>query len=185
MIKDKKDLKNWLEYEAKNYQIKGMKMKIFPINEHDTIWKFQCLLRKTEYYTNTNKKIRKNIYKFFLYKMSHKYGLLIPINTCDKGLRIMHLGPVLIANTAKIGKDCAIHMYTAVASSGTNGDSPKLGNGVLISVGAKVIGGVKIADDIVIGANAVVNKSFLEKDIAIAGVPAKKISDNGRSTYRK
>ena len=34
-----------------------------------------------------------------------------------------------------------------------------------------IIGNIKIADDIVIGANALVNKSFLEKGIVIAGVP--------------
>ena len=46
-----------------------------------------------------------------------------------------------------------------------------------IGVGVVIIGDVEIADNIVIGANAVVNKSFLEPGITIAGVPARKISD--------
>jgi len=37
-----------------------------------------------------------------------------------------------------------------------------------------------IADGIVIGANSVVNKSFTEENITIAGVPAKKINNKGR-----
>ena len=36
-----------------------------------------------------------------------------------------------------------------------------------------IIGGVQIADDIKIGANAVVNRSFTEPGVTIAGVPAK------------
>ena len=41
--------------------------------------------------------------------------------------------------------------------------------------GAVIIGKIKIADGIKIGANSVVTKSFLEPNITIAGVPAKKI----------
>ena len=53
---------------------------------------------------------------------------------------------------------------------------PIIGNNVEIGVGAKIIGGVTIADDIVIGAGAVVVDSFLEKGIIIGGVPARKLS---------
>ena len=60
---------------------------------------------------------------------------------------------------------------------------PKIGNNVVIGVGAVVLGDIHIADGIAIGANAVVNKSFGEPSIAIAGVPAKKISNNGRLTW--
>ena len=48
-----------------------------------------------------------------------------------------------------------------------------------IGPGAKIFGNVQIVDGIAVGANAVVNKSFLEPDISIAGVPARKISDEG------
>ena len=48
-----------------------------------------------------------------------------------------------------------------------------------IASGAKIFGNITIADGIVIGANSVVNKSFLEPNITIAGVPAKKISNKG------
>ena len=44
----------------------------------------------------------------------------------------------------------------------------------------KIYGNIRIASGIMIGANAVVNKSFDEENICIAGVPAKKISDLGR-----
>jgi serine O-acetyltransferase len=55
---------------------------------------------------------------------------------------------------------------------------PIIGNNVSIAAGAKIFGKIVIADGIYIGANAVVNKSFTESGIAIAGVPARKIKDN-------
>ena len=54
-------------------------------------------------------------------------------------------------------------------------DAPIIGNNVEVGFGAVIIGKVKIADGIKIGANSVVTKSFLEPNIKIAGVPAKKI----------
>lgn len=54
-------------------------------------------------------------------------------------------------------------------------DAPIIGNNVDIGFGAILIGKIKIADGIKIGANSVVTKSFLEPNITIAGVPAKKI----------
>ena len=55
----------------------------------------------------------------------------------------------------------------------------ELGNNVYIGPGAKIFGDIKIADGIAIGANSVVNKSFTEPNIGIAGVPAQKINDKG------
>lgn len=40
---------------------------------------------------------------------------------------------------------------------------------------------MNISSKIVIGANAVVTRDFSEVDIAIAGVPAQKVSNTGRS----
>lgn len=56
---------------------------------------------------------------------------------------------------------------------------PEIGNNVYIGAETKIIGEVTIANNIVAGANAVVNKSFTEDGIIIAGVPAGKIG------YRK
>ena len=55
----------------------------------------------------------------------------------------------------------------------------KRGDNVYIGPGAMLFGPIRIADDIAIGANAVVNRSFLEPGITIAGAPAMKISDHG------
>ena len=55
-----------------------------------------------------------------------------------------------------------------------------MGNNVDIGYGAVLIGGITIADDIKIGANAVVNRSFTEPGVTIAGVPAKVVKRPAR-----
>lgn len=63
---------------------------------------------------------------------------------------------------------------------------PHIGNNVFIGPGAVIVGDIKIADNIAIGANSFVNKSFLEEGITIARVPARKVSDKGfDSCYRR
>lgn len=58
-----------------------------------------------------------------------------------------------------------------------------MGKHVVVGIGAVVLGDVIVADNVAIGAGAVVNKDVLESNIAVAGVPAKKISNNGSSKW--
>lgn len=56
--------------------------------------------------------------------------------------------------------------------------------GIYLGAGAKLLIGVHLADNIIVGANAVVTKSFFEQNIVIAGIPANKISDRGTKSGR-
>ena len=58
-------------------------------------------------------------------------------------------------------------------------ENPIIGNNVYIGPGAKIYGNIRIADNIAIGANSVVNRSFETPNITLAGVPAKEVSKNG------
>lgn len=58
-----------------------------------------------------------------------------------------------------------------------------IGNNVYIRMGARILGDITIADNVVIGANAVVTKSITEPGITVAGIPVKKISDVGSEFY--
>lgn len=184
MINNKKDLKEYISIERNKYSVRFID-KIFSITEQAILLKFQIRLRKTEYYKNTNKRIRYFFSMLKLLKMKNKYCLHIPLNTCGKGLKIMHLGPILINGKASIGNNCSIHINVAIVAGGTNDFVPKIGNDVVLGVGCTVLGGVSIANGIAVGAGAVVNKSFEEENICIAGVPANKISDNGKFKWSK
>ena len=183
-IFSKKQMKEWLNYELSRYNYKWWKA-LLVYGEGYIIGKYHILLRRYEYYLNTNKKIREKFYLLRLLRFQNKYSLHIPANCCSKGLRIMHLGPILINKNSVVGENCSFHINTALVAGGTNDYAPTLGKGIVVGVGAVILGGVHIADYTAIGANAVVNKDVTEKNIAVAGVPAKKISDNGALEWNK
>ncbi|HZK96180.1 MAG TPA: hypothetical protein VFC67_18420 [Prolixibacteraceae bacterium] len=67
-------------------------------------------------------------------------------------------------------------MIQTCVNIGANGGScsaPQIGENVYIGPGVKIFGDTIIADNCYIGANAVVNKSFLQKGSVIVGIPAK------------
>ena len=144
----------------------------------DEVWRFEIVFRKYEYYANTNKKIRGLIYHFLYHRASIKLGFSIPINTFGPGLSIAHYGTIVVNGNARIGKNCRIQENVTIGATNGSAKAPIIGNNVFIGSGAKVIGDIRIADDICIGAGAVVVDSFDEPGITIAGVPAKKISNN-------
>ena len=183
-INTKIELKDWIEYERKKYG-GGLLREIVPFSEKDVLRKHQVLLRKTEYHTNCKHKLRAQIYKIRLNRIQNKYALHIPINTCGRGLRIMHIGPVLMNQRVTVGEDCAFHINTALVAGGTNDGVPCLANGVVVGIGAVILGNVYVAENVAIGANAVVNKNVMEENIAIAGIPACKVSNGGRLNWNK
>ena len=88
-------------------------------------------------------------------------------------LVIDHGMGTVIGETAEIGDDCLI--YHGVTLGGTGKDQgkrhPTIGNNVLISTGAKVLGPFKVGDNARIAANAVV-LSEVPPDATAVGIPA-------------
>ena len=183
MINSKKELRDYLEAELPRYSV-GKFVYFLQGSETAILRKHQKILRKTEYYTNTHKRLRSLFYRYRLNKIQNKYALHIPINTCGKGLRIMHLGPILINGDVRTGENCVFHINTCIVAGGVSG-VPVLGNNIIVGVGAIILGNVSIADGVAVGANAVVTKSIDESDIAVAGIPAHKVSNNGKSSWNK
>lgn len=184
MIETKSQYKEWVNIELKKLGTRHF-YDFLLISERQILSRFIKLLRKTELYINTNKKIRALFYSAKLEKMSNKYCLHIPPNTIGRGLHIMHVGPILINENAKIGNDVSIHINVSVVAGGTNDLCPTIDDGVILGVGSVVRGDVYLAKNIAVGANSVVTKSFCEEDICIAGCPAKKVSNNGRSKWNR
>jgi len=183
IIASRSDLHAWLLYEKKKYTSVTKFWRLMPLSEQDAIWRYQRRLRVTEYHMNTGHKLRYLFSRLRLHKMQFRYGMKIKLNSCGKGLKIMHLGSIL--TNGDLGEDCSLHVNTSIVSGGRDTGTPVIGSHAVIGVGAVVVGSVTLGSGIAIGANAVVTKSFEEDNIAIAGVPAKKISDNGASTWNK
>lgn len=180
----KQELHAWLEEELSRYSCSTI-ARVLNVSETAILRKHQILLRKTEYHTNVGHRIRKSWYRFRLIRLQNRYSLHIPINCCGKGLHIVHLGPILINSNAQLGERCSLHINTAIVAGGVSNDAPIIGNHVIMGVGSVVVGGVRIADYTAIGANAVVCKDITEENTAVAGIPAKKVSNNGSKEWNK
>ncbi|MEO0881866.1 MAG: serine O-acetyltransferase [Pseudomonadota bacterium] len=97
-----------------------------------------------------------------------------PATRIGSGVMLDHATGIVIGETAVIGDDCSILQGVTLGGTGKDvGDRhPKIGNGVLISVGAKVLGNIKIGDKAKIAAGSVVLKDVAPL-CTVAGVPAK------------
>jgi len=183
MINSRKDYKWYLEADRIALQrspINSIKAFVKNLIVPDYIWKFQKLLRKVEYYKNCKKSLFATLYFQLLYarfvRLSLKLGFTIPLNVIGPGLGIIHYGTIVISGSARIGSNLRIHACTNIGK--TKGLAPTIGNNCYIGPGAKLYGGIVLGNDVVVGANSVVNKSFVNGNIAIAGCPAKEIGKN-------
>jgi len=188
MIMNKHDFKDYLEADRislareKHYSLR--EIVLHEIIEPDYIWSFEKLLRKVEYLKNCRRntldRINYAVTLMQFNRLSIKLGYYIHPNNFGPGLSISHPGFILVNPEARIGSNCRIHPGVVIGTqAGPSNRAPKLGNNIYIGPGAKIFGLIEIADNIAIGANSVVNKSFTEPGISIAGVPARKISDKG------
>lgn len=104
-----------------------------------------------------------------------------PGATIGKGLFIDHGMGVVIGETCEIGDNVTI--YHGVTLGGTGKDHgkrhPTIGNNVMISAGAKVLGPFKVGDNSRIAANAVVLQEIPE-DSTVVGIPGKVVRIQGK-----
>ena len=125
--------------------------------------------------------------RFISQRAARKTGIEIhPGATIGRRLVIDHGTGIVIGETAEIGDDVLI--YQGVTLGGTGKDEgkrhPTIGNNVMISAGAKVLGPIKVGDNARVAAGAVVLKDVPENS-TVVGVPAKVVRQNGRKVERK
>ncbi|HEY7884362.1 MAG TPA: serine O-acetyltransferase [Cellvibrionaceae bacterium] len=97
-----------------------------------------------------------------------------PAARIGAGIMIDHATGVVIGETAVVGDDVSmLHAVTLGGSGKSSGDRhPKVGKGVLISAGAKILGNIHIGDYARIGAGSVVLADIAAHQTAV-GVPAR------------
>ena len=86
------------------------------------------------------------------------------------GFVIMH--PVGIVINSKVVGGNNITLESGVVIGDEKGQSPVLANNIFVGAGAKIIGALTVADDVKIGANAVLTKNA-NKGATMLGIPAK------------
>lgn len=104
-------------------------------------------------------------------KISEKYCVDLPWQTkIGKGAKLAHAYGLVVHGDSVIGDNVLLTHQVTLATE--KGKAPVIGNCVRISPGAKIIGGVHIGDNVVVGANAVVVKDVPSDAVAV-GVPSR------------
>lgn len=103
-----------------------------------------------------------------------------PAARLGKGLMLDHATGVVIGETATVGDDCSLlHAVTLGGSGKVTGDRhPKVGSGVLIGAGAKVLGNIHVGNCSRIAAGSVVLQD-VPPHVTVAGVPARIVGPAG------
>lgn len=183
MIKSWSDFKSYIRADAAS---RGspvtMRNLIF-----DPVLRFQLLMRFDEWLLNTGKpRLLRLPFLLWFRRLSIRLGFSMGPNIFGPGLAIVHYGTIVIDPTTRIGKNCRIHVGSHIGGAAQFVDpaeahkySPRIGDNVYIGPGAKLYGPIVIGDNCVIGANAVVTKSFPDAGLTLGGVPAQIIGEGG------
>lgn len=120
------------------------------------------------------------LYRVMYRRIRNRYGIELPYSaTVGRRVVIEHQNCIVIHGDAVIGDDSIIRQGVTLGNRRLDAphDAPRLGNGVNVGAGAKILGAVTIGDGAVIGANAVVLSDVPAHAIAV-GVPARVVSRN-------
>ena len=123
--------------------------------------------------------------KFILNHYEYKFGISIPYTTdIGSGFYIGHFGTIVVNGRSKIGNNFNIsHGVTlGVSNRGDKKGYPEIGHNVYLGPGSKIIGAIKIGNNVAVGANCVVTRDVPDNAVVV-GVPGKIISYLGSQGY--
>jgi len=118
------------------------------------------------------------LFRFLIFLL---YNSDIPCSVkIGKGSLFSHSGiGVVLHQKTVIGEGCIIGQGCTVGGRSRHPDVPVIGDKVYIGAGARVLGPIKIGNNVIIGPNAVVIKDVADGCI-VGGVPAKILKEGIR-----
>jgi serine O-acetyltransferase len=105
-----------------------------------------------------------------------------PAARIGRGIFLDHATGLVVGETAVIGDNVSILHGVTLGGTGKEGSDrhPKIGNGVLIGAGAKILGNIEVGHCSRVAAGSVVLKPVPPK-VTVAGVPARVVGEAGCS----
>ncbi len=106
---------------------------------------------------------------------------IIPFSEIGEYFYMPH--PCGIGFMAKMGKNCTVFAQVGIGGDASNVDigagkgTPVIGDNVIVGVGAKILGPIKVGNNVVIGAASLVRDSIPD-NVVVVGVPAKVLKEN-------
>lgn len=151
--------------------IKKLFLVVFFYHENTDYWWF---LRQKSFSKNF---VIAFIAKLFYRILINKYNSFLPlsIDFADKPVFPHGIRGVFISSGAKIGYNCVIFHQVTIGSN-TLGDTqkrgaPTIGDSVYIGCGAKIIGNVKVGNNVRIGANCIVCEDIPDNSTVVLPKP--------------
>jgi serine O-acetyltransferase len=127
---------------------------------------------------------RYDMAQFLQARVSEVFGVDIhPAAVMGRGIMIDHAHSIVIGETARVGDNVSmLHSVTLGGTGKEDGDRhPKIGDGVLIGAGAKVLGNIHVGRCSRIAAGSVVLQD-VEPLKTVAGIPARVVAESGCPT---
>jgi serine O-acetyltransferase len=112
-------------------------------------------------------------------------GICLPSTaTLGPGLHIPHAGTIVLHARTVLGRDCCLTQGVTIGISGTGERRgvPRLGDRVYVGANAVVVGPIQVGNDVVIGANSLVNRDVPDH-ATVVGVPAVVVNRKGSEGY--
>lgn len=168
-----KEYRKQIETEVEPYD---MSIKALILGyESAYIGRYLLHLRHVEWYESHKDNVVSRLLgggNWFFYRIcARKTGFQIPPFTCAFGLRFYHWGWCIVNCKARIGKNAVLYPGVCIGQKSEN-EVPIIGDNCIIGLGAKVIGGVRIGNNVTIAPNAVVTHDVPDNAI-VGGIPAK------------
>ncbi len=152
-------------------------IRLFLGADNARVVRYLNALRHQEYcIDNQNKSILHKIlffwWKYRTTRLSSKYRISIRPCTTGYGLRIPHTQGGIILTSKSIGNYACVNSGVVVGVKNNIENAAIIGDYVILNVGSKVIGKVRIGNNVEVAANAVVVKDVPDNAI-VGGIPAK------------
>ena len=126
----------------------------------------------------------RNWLRYRMLRMSNKYMISLPIEIAvGGGIMFPHGGPIVINSYAKLGEYVIIHPNVLIGGNEGQG-APSIGSRGFIGNGAKIIGDIKVEDDVFIAPGSVVVKNIPTGSVVV-GNPSRVISQRGAEYVSK
>lgn len=149
--------------------ITRIKEIIFP----DRIYKYLVFMRKANYYSHFSPLslggVKFIYYKWRYRKLGLKLGFSIGYKCFGYGLVIPHYGTIVVGEDNRCGNYCVLH--TSICITGERGGK-QIGDALYASSGCRINKAIKLGNNVQICSNSVVNKSFVDNNIVLGGMPA-------------
>jgi len=189
MIKSKADLKFYIEEDKKRNLWQPNRSYLFYLakllygSADAKAYHYMKSLRKYEYILQCKKTLTSRMLRLWrqwrLNSLSVKYNTYIGANMVGYGFRIRHIGGGLVINCLSMGNYCSASCWVLVGNKDSQENRATIGENVILTPGAKIIGKVAVGNNCVIAPNSVVVKDVPDNCV-VSGIPAKIIKKDGQ-----